>query len=83
MRRVRDEVGVCSRCGERFTPTRYAQAECRQCRRRRAVQRHAAKQLAELQPMVTALQSLRLWLEAEICRWEKIAGVRAKGDRDD
>ncbi len=37
------------------------------------MQRHAAKRLDQLHPMLTALENLRLWLEAEIGRWERIA----------
>ncbi len=74
MGRMRDETGACSGCGKRFTPTRHGQAKCQQCRRRQAVQRHSAKRLAQLRPILMALENLRLYVEAEIGRWERIAG---------
>jgi hypothetical protein len=73
MARVRDGNVVCGRCGAGFTLTRQGQEECWPCRRLRAVQRHAAKRLAQLQPMLTALENLQLWVEAEVGRWERIA----------
>lgn len=63
-------IRPCTRCGETFEPTRQEQGECQPCRRRRAMQRHAAKRLAQLRPMLTAVENLRLWVEAEISGWE-------------
>jgi len=74
MGRVRDQVGACTCCGEAFRPTRQRQERCQGCRRRLAMKRHAAKRLTQLQPMLTALDNLRLWMVAEIERWERITG---------
>lgn len=63
-------IRPCTRCGETFEPTRQEQGECQPCRRRRAMHRHATKRLAQLQPMLTVVENLRLWLEAEITRLE-------------
>lgn len=70
-------IRPCTRCGVTFEPTRQEQGECQPCRRRRAMQRHAAKRLAQLRPMLTAAENLRLWVEAEILRWEtQLTGKR-------
>jgi hypothetical protein len=46
------------------------------------MQRHATKRLAQLQPMLTAVENLRLWVEAEISRWEnQLTETRRRGKK--
>jgi DNA-directed RNA polymerase subunit RPC12/RpoP len=74
MGRVRDELRACERCKEPFSLTRAGQATCPRCRRRLALERHAAKRLHELTEIEGALTAGLVIVRRELDRWRNVAG---------
>lgn len=72
MGRIRDQLRACERCKEPFSPTRAEQATCPCCRRRIALERHAAKRMSELTEIEGALTAGLAIVRRELDRWENI-----------
>ena len=65
-------IRPCQRCREPFEPTRQRQTACLPCRRRLALERHAAKRMDELLQIEAALTAALGTVWAEFGRWRNI-----------
>ncbi len=63
---------ACSRCGDPFKPSRAAQTACRSCRQRLALERHAARRVAELERVEAALQMAIGVVQRDLDGWRNV-----------
>ncbi len=63
---------ACSRCGDPFKPSRAAQTACRSCRQRLALERHAARRVAELERVEAALRMAIGVVQGDLDRWRNV-----------